>query len=271
MTATSNLNMAFGDDGSDQLYFIGNQNQLFGGEGHDWLGVNGNNNALAGGNGNEVWMGASGNSNTLNGEGGSDSLYVNGDRQLAASAAPTPIGSAPAAPAMPFTAPPATSGWAPPATATILIGGDDGDTLFSVGGNFLYGEGGDDWLGCSGNNNDAQRRPGQRLSGGERQQQHARRRRRQRHAGRAAAPMPPTGSCSTPAMAWTPSATSRGTGPAAPTSSTSTASGSTSATLQQYLSFQAGGVAVITIDAATKLTIANGIPPNGFLASDFIF
>ena len=42
-------------------------------------------------------------------------------------------------------------------------------------------------------------------------------------------------------------------------------------TLQQYLSFQAGGVAVITIDAATKLTVANGIPPNGFLASDFIF
>ena len=34
-----------------------------------------------------------------------------------------------------------------------LIGGDDGDTLFSVGSNFLYGEFGGDWLGCSGNDN----------------------------------------------------------------------------------------------------------------------
>ena len=34
-----------------------------------------------------------------------------------------------------------------------MLGGDDGDTLLSVGSNLLYGELGDDWVGCSGNNN----------------------------------------------------------------------------------------------------------------------
>jgi Ca2+-binding RTX toxin-like protein len=42
-------------------------------------------------------------------------------------------------------------------------------------------------------------------------------------------------------------------------------------TLAQYLSYQANGVAVIRFNDATVLTIANGIPPNGLLASDFVF
>ncbi len=43
--------------------------------------------------------------------------------------------------------------WPPAAPATRSLAGDDGDTLFSIGSNILYGEAGGDWLGCSGNSN----------------------------------------------------------------------------------------------------------------------
>jgi hypothetical protein len=55
ITSSSSLNIAFGDQGDDQLFFVGNQNQLFGGDGNDWLGISGINNVLVGGTEMSSW------------------------------------------------------------------------------------------------------------------------------------------------------------------------------------------------------------------------
>jgi len=146
-----NMQLAYGDGGQDQLFFIGNQNQLFGGAGTDWLGVSGDNNTLIGADGDE-WMGASGIGNTvvggeghdslfaygtgngLHGEAGNDWLGVSGNgNTLAGGAGFDWIGAS--------------------GTGNTLTGGEDGDTLISFGSNSLDGGNGDDWVGCSGNGN----------------------------------------------------------------------------------------------------------------------
>ena len=38
-------------------------------------------------------------------------------------------------------------------TSNAMNGGEGDDTLLSIGSNILYGENGDDWVGCSGDNN----------------------------------------------------------------------------------------------------------------------
>ena len=152
ITGTGNLTVASGDEGGDQLYFQGDQNQLSGGEGNDWLGVNGNNNALMGGAGDESWIGASGNGNTLAGGDGGDALFANGTGNylhgetgndwLGVSGSQNRLYGG------------AGSEWmGASGNGNLLFGGEGGDTLFSVGANVLYGETGDDWIGCSGNGN----------------------------------------------------------------------------------------------------------------------
>ena len=152
LTAAANLNVAFGDADNDQLYFVGNQNQLYGGDGNDWLGVDGTNNALAGGAGDEVWIGVSGNSNTVAGEDGHDAVFGNGSgNQLYGQNGNDWIGVSGSSNTLLGGA--GVDYVAASGTSNALAAGDDGDTLFSIGSNILYGEAGGDWLGCSGNSN----------------------------------------------------------------------------------------------------------------------
>jgi Peptidase M10 serralysin C terminal/Metallo-peptidase family M12B Reprolysin-like len=116
MAYSGNLQVAFGDDENDQLYFAGSQNQLFGSDGNDWLGVSGNNNSLAGGAGDD-WIGATGSLNTLNGQDGSDALVAYG-------------------------------------TGNFLHGSNGNDWLGVSGdNNFLNGRQGNDYIGATGNGN----------------------------------------------------------------------------------------------------------------------
>jgi Ca2+-binding RTX toxin-like protein len=151
-----------------------------------------------------------------------------------------------------------------------LIGGDDGDTLLSVGSNFVYGETGDDWLGCSGNNNvlnGAQGNDYLAATGND----------NTLDGGAGNDTLVAGGSHAGDRFVFHP-----GYGVDLIANFSRHGAGGTDVidlngfglnfnSLQSYLSFQPNGVAVITIDADTVLTIANGIAPNGFLASDFIF
>jgi Ca2+-binding RTX toxin-like protein len=116
ITSSSSLNIAFGDQGDDQLFFVGNQNQLFGGDGNDWLGISGINNALVGGAGDD-FLGATGMGNTAAGGDGNDTVSVTGNSNA--------------------------------------LFGELGDDWVGVSGNtdLLFGEAGNDTVAASGNGN----------------------------------------------------------------------------------------------------------------------
>ena len=143
--------VAFGDGDNDQLYFIGNQNHLFGDDGNDWLGVNGSNNALAGGDGDDIWIGASGDANTLDGQSGNDALFAVGNLNVLYGWTET-TGSGSAASSIPLRRTRQRLDWCQrqfqqsarrrPRRYAVL----DRDQ-------FLYGEAGGDWVGCSGDDN----------------------------------------------------------------------------------------------------------------------
>ena len=222
-----------GLDGNDTIMaYAGNMQLGYGDGGHDQLFFIGNQNQLYGGDGSD-WLGVNGNANAL--------IGVDGNEWMGASG----IGNT-------------------------VVGGEGGDTLFSVGGNVLYGETGDDWIGCSGNGNVLDGAQGNDylaatgnnniLDGG---------------AGNDI--LVAGGSHSGDRFVFHP-----GYGMDLIANFSRHGAGGTDVidlrgfglnfnSLQSYLSFQPNGAAVITIDAASVLTIANGIPPNGFMASDFIF
>ena len=136
-----------------RIYFAGDQNQLFGSDGNDWLGVNGTNNALVGGAGDEVWIGASGNSNTLDGAGRQRRAVRQWHGQLPVRRCRHRLARLLAATATRSTAAPATSGWAPPATATTCSAAMTATRCSRSAATSSTARLGDDWVGCSGNNN----------------------------------------------------------------------------------------------------------------------
>ena len=269
ISVTGNLLKAFGNDGNDQLYFTGDQNQLFGGNGDDWVGINGNSNALSGGPGDDVWIGATGNSNTLDGGDANDKLYANGNNNyLFGSAGNDWLGVSGNSNQLFGGSGNAWMGATGHSNA--LAAGDDGSSLLSIGSNILFGGIGNDWVGCSGNSNwllggsgndylgatgndnvlDGGAGNDQLVAGGA-------------HSGDRFVFHPGYG------MDTISNFSRHGAGGTDVVDLNGF--GLNFSTLQNYLSFPSNGVAVITLDAATILTIANGIPPNGLLASDFIF
>src|SRR5262245_45069160 len=109
-------NILGGDDGNDFITGIGNLSEGYGGTGDDQLFFVGNQNQLYGGDGND-WLGVCGNNNALVGSAGDDWIGATG-------------------------------------SSNTLNGQDGDDALFAYGaGNYLYGSTGNDWIGVSGDNN----------------------------------------------------------------------------------------------------------------------
>jgi Ca2+-binding RTX toxin-like protein len=112
----SGANTMVGGGGNDTLTAAGNLNVANGDDGSDSVAITGNQNQLSGGNGND-WLGVSGSNNALSAGAGDDFLGATG-------------------------------------MGNTIVGGDGNDTLQGNGaGNFLYGQTGNDWVGVSGNNN----------------------------------------------------------------------------------------------------------------------